>query len=177
MRCFVAVEIPETLKTKIKELQEQLANYDVKLVEPQNLHFTVKFLGELDSSKVGEVKQKLSDLASNSTQFSVLLSSVGAFPNLTYIKVIWIGAVSQDFLNLHKFVSSTLKGIDKEAIPHLTIARVRTPRNKEIIQKIIKRYENESFGSFNVEKIKLKKSTLTPRGPIYEDLGVFELGK
>ena len=66
---------------------------------------------------------------------------------------------------------------DKDAIPHLTIARVRSPRDKETIAKIVKRYEKESFGTMQVDKIKLKKSTLTPKGPKYEDLRVFELGK
>lgn len=178
MRCFVAVELPEEVKARVKELQDQLSSCDVKLVEEQNLHFTLKFLGEIDNSKIEEIKQKLSELAKNLSSFSVLLSSVGAFPDLTYIKVIWIGTKSKDFINLHKSVANALKGVgkeDKEAVPHLTIARVRSPRGKEIIQKIIRRYEQESFGSFTADKIKLKKSTLTPRGPVYEDLAVFDL--
>jgi len=178
MRCFVAVDIPEELKSGIKEFQDQLSSFDVKLVEPKNLHFTLKFLGDLDQTTINQVKQKLSESTSNHKAFFILLSGVGVFPNLNYIRVIWIGSKSQDFANLHKAVADALQDIgepEKEAIPHLTIARVRSPRNKDIIANIIKRYETESFGSFNIDKIKLKQSTLTPRGPKYEDLEVFEL--
>ena len=178
MRCFVAVDIPEEPKEKIKELQDQLSPYDVKLVEPQNLHFTLKFLGEIDEAIIKRVKERLSKLTETKS-FSVLLSGVGAFPKLTYIRVIWIGAKSQDFVNLHKSITEALSKIGKpeKGTPHLTIARVRSPRDKEVITKIVKRYESESFSSFIIDKIKLKKSTLTQRGPIYEDLGVFELRK
>ncbi|MCX6819206.1 MAG: RNA 2',3'-cyclic phosphodiesterase, partial [Candidatus Aenigmarchaeota archaeon] len=130
MRCFVAVDIPEELKSKIKELQDQLSSCDVKLVEPKNLHFTLKFLGELEENAIKEVNQRLSEIASNLPSFSILLSSVGVFPSASYIRVIWIGSKSQDFANLHKAVADALQDIgepEKEAIPHLTIARVHSP--------------------------------------------------
>ena len=158
MRCFIAVDIPEEIKEKVKELQDQLKPYDVKLVEPQNMHFTLKFLGEINDQQVNEIKQSMSKLK-KTQPFSVLLSSVGAFPSLTYIKVIWIGAVSQGFVNLHKSVSTELRNIgknDKETTTHLTIARVRSPKNKEILTKIIRRYENEPFGSLTIDKITIE---------------------
>lgn len=178
MRCFVAVDVPEELKTRVKELQDQLSSCDIKLVEPKNLHFTLKFLGEIDQTTISKVKQSLSKIATETKPISILLSGVGVFPNLNYIRVIWIGSKSQDFANLHKSVADALQGIgepEKEAVPHLTVARVRSPRNKETIANIVKRYESEPFGSFNIDQIKLKKSTLMPSGPIYEDLEVFEL--
>ena len=180
MRCFVAVDIPEEVKERISELQKEFSSFDVKIIEPKNLHFTLKFLGEIDETTINQVKEKLSIILKNQPRFSVLLSGVGTFPSITYIRIIWISTKSQDFINLHKLVSDGLKVIgkdDKEAVPHLTIARVRSPRDTEVIAKIIKRYEDEGFSSFTVDKVKLKKSTLTQRGPIYEDLGVFELGK
>ena len=180
MRCFVAVDIPEELKSRISSVHEEFSSLDVKLVEPENLHFTLKFLGEIDETEIEAVSEKLSAVAKTLSPFSVLLSGIGAFPSLSYIRVIWIGALSDDFLNLHNTVAVSLKNIgkpEKEAVPHLTIARVRSARDKEIIARIIKRYEKESFGSMQVDKIKLKKSTLAPRGPIYEDIMSFELCK
>lgn len=180
MRCFVAVEIPEELKSGIVSMQEEFSSLDVKLVEPENLHFTLKFLGEVNEDQAKEVEQRLSAVAKTLSPFFVLLSGIGAFPSLSYIRVVWISAVSSDFLNLHKAVATALLNIgkpEKEAIPHLTIARVRSARDKEVIAKIINRYEKEPFGSMQVDKIKLKKSTLAPRGPIYEDIMSFELCK
>ena len=82
-------------------------------------------------------------------------------------------------INLQKSVLSTLERIGKaeKAKPHLTIARVRSGRDKNAIAELIKKHENTDFGAMLVDKIKLKKSTLTPKGPIYEDIAVFELGK
>ena len=178
MRCFVAVDVPEEAKQKILEAQKEFACFDAKLVEKENLHFTLKFLGEINEEQLEEASKGLSELAKNISPFTVLLSGIGAFPNLSYIRVVWVGAISDDFFKLHRGVAVSLRGIgkpEKEAIPHLTIARVRSARDKETIAKIIRRYEKEAFGSMQVDKIKLKKSTLTPRGPVYEDVRVFEL--
>jgi 2'-5' RNA ligase len=178
MRCFVAVDLPEEIKEKIQETQRQFSNFDAKLVEKQNLHFTLKFLGEIDDEQIKKIEQILAELANKTPSFTVLINGMGAFPNLSYIRVVWIGAVSDEFINLHKAVSAALGSIGKnEAKPHLTIARIRSPRNKETIARIIKRYEKESFGSMLVDRIILKKSTLTPRGPIYENLKILELSK
>jgi len=180
MRCFIAVDVPEEVKEKIRQVQQEFAGFDAKLVEKENLHFTLKFLGEINEEEIKSVSEKLSALANNFPPFSVLLSGMGAFPSLSYIRVVWIAAIADDFANLHKAVAETLENAgksEKEAVPHLTIARIRSARDKEIMARIIKRYEKESFGSMQVDKISLKKSTLTPRGPIYEDIKVYELGK
>jgi 2'-5' RNA ligase len=180
MRCFVAVDIPEELKSRIVSMQEEFSSLGVKLVEPENLHFTLKFLGEIDDVQIKEVEQDLSAVAKTFSPFSALLSGIGAFPSLSYIRVVWVGSVSNDFINLHKAVAHALRNIgspEKDLVPHLTISRVRSAQDKEVIAKIIKRYEKESFGSMQVDRIKLKKSTLTPRGPIYEDIMSFELSK
>ena len=177
MRCFVAVDIPEEIKNKIKEVQQEFSSFDAKLVEPKNLHFTLKFLGEISENNIESISKKLTDVARSVQPFNIQLSGMGAFPNLSYIRVVWVSALSDDFINLHKSISSALPGNNKEAKPHLTIARIRSPRGKDIIAKIIRRYEQASFGTMPVNKICLKKSTLTPRGPIYEDIKVFELKK
>ena len=177
MRCFVAVDVPEELKEKLVKAQEEFSAFDAKLVEPKNLHFTLKFLGEVSEDQLKDVEQKLSNIANNTPCFNIQLSGIDVFPNLSYIRVVWVGALSDDFINLHKNVAKALENIGKPGTPHLTIARIRSPRGKEIIAKIVKRYENESFGTMLVDKISLKMSTLTPKGPVYKDIKVFELKK
>ena len=139
----------------------------------------MKFLGETDEKIIAEVKEKLTELARKTKPFNITLGSVGVFPDLTYIRVIWFGSETLEFINLQKSILASLKNIGKEekAKPHLTIARVRSGRDRDLITGLIKKYENTDFGTMQVDKIKLKKSTLTPTGPIYEDVCVFELGK
>ncbi len=177
MRCFIAVDVPEELKKKIAGIQQEFASFDTKLVEKKNLHFTLKFLGEINENSIKDIAQSIAGLTKNTKPFNIQLSGMGAFPSLSYIRVIWIGVLSDDFISLHKNVSRLLPGKPEKVTPHLTITRVRSPRGKDIIAKIVKKYENESFGTMPVDKITLKKSTLTPKGPVYEGIKVFELGR
>ena len=176
MRSFIAVELSEDLKQSIAQIQKQLEQYDVKLVKEKNLHFTLKFLGEIDDKQIKEVKDKLAHISSDAKPFSISLNSISAFPNINYMRVIWIGTESQDFINLHNSVSSALSDIGKPGgTPHLTIARVKSARNKKELTEFVKANENTVFGKMLVDKISLKKSTLTPNGPIYENIEVFML--
>jgi 2'-5' RNA ligase len=179
MRCFIAVELDPTLTQKIIQLQNQLKNLDVKPVGENNLHFTLKFLGEIPESTANKVKEMLSELALSTRAFPITLHGVGIFPNENYIRVIWVGSESQAFASLHHAVNDALAKLFKKehAAPHLTIARVRSGRDNAKIMDFVKRHKNAEIGSMQVDKIKLKKSVLMPSGPIYDDAGVFELTK
>ncbi|MDI6720828.1 MAG: RNA 2',3'-cyclic phosphodiesterase, partial [Candidatus Aenigmarchaeota archaeon] len=106
MRCFIAVDIPDHLKLKITELQEQLVGYDIKLAEPENLHFTLKFLGEIDDPD--KIAQRLGFLK-NKNSFDIHLKGVGAFPSEKFIRVIWIGVENgEKIINLQKSIDDSL---------------------------------------------------------------------
>ncbi len=93
MRCFVAVDIDENLKDKIINIQKELATLgNMKLVEKQNLHFTLKFLGEINERTIKEVMNKLESIAKQTQSFTINIQGMGAFPSLDYIRVVWIGA-------------------------------------------------------------------------------------
>ena len=85
MRCFIAVDVPEELKDKIVEIQEKIKQVgaNLKLVERENLHFTVKFLGEISDSQIEEVKEFLTKLDEKS--FEILIKGLGSFPSLAYV--------------------------------------------------------------------------------------------
>jgi len=177
MRCFIAVDIPEELKAKIINLQKHLRNLDVKLVEKENLHFTLKFLGEADENTIAMVKERLLDVAKSTSHFTINISGIGVFPNENYIRVVWLGCKSEDFIKLHQSVDESLVGLFKKErpSPHLTIARVRSPKNRKEILDFISNNRNINIGSMTINEIKLKKSTLTRNGPIYEAIEVFDL--
>ena len=169
MRYFVAIDVNDQVKERIVKLQQELsALIDGPLTPPQNLHFTLKFLGELNTTQVDNVSKILSHLTY--TPLNINLTSVGTFPSSTFVRVVWVGA--PELYNLQKAVCDALISFGKEEsiIPHLTIARVTNVKNKENLNAFLKRHENMGFGTFTVSALKLKKSTLTAGGPIYEDV-------
>jgi 2'-5' RNA ligase len=194
MRLFIAVDIPDELKPKIIHIQKQLAQVaDVKLVEPENLHFTMKFLGEVDDENIqylGEqssprsqgasiledIEKPLNFELSKHTQFSVNIKGIGVFPNQNFIRVVWLGADSQQLVELQKSIDKSLSEKftpEKNPMPHLTLARVRSFQ-KEIME-FVKSHEVIDVGTMKVSCVKLKQSILSRQGPTYEDLKVFEL--
>lgn len=174
MRCFVAVDLDTRLTEKIVGLQKELVGLDTKLVEPHNLHFTLKFLGEIDGKVTGVVKAALAKVAAGREPFSITIEHVGCFPSEKFIRVVWVGA--EKLTELQEAVNESLALFKKEKpSPHLTIARVRSQKCREDLVNFIHRHKNEETGSMLVKEIKLKKSTVTSKGPVYEDIAVFEL--
>ncbi|MFH0832151.1 MAG: RNA 2',3'-cyclic phosphodiesterase [Candidatus Aenigmatarchaeota archaeon] len=164
MRCFVSIDVDSRLKEAAINLQNQIPG-DVKLVEPENLHFTLEFLGEISNASV--IEERLAKIAGEFEPFIINIRGIGVFPDMNYIRVVWLGA--EELSNLQSAVNP------KEATPHLTIARVRSVKDKEALKAFIEKHKDIDIGQMLVDKIKLKKSTLTPSGPIYEDIRVFEL--
>lgn len=176
MRCFIAVDIEDDVRYDIAKLQEEIKDYDVTLVEPKNLHFTVKFLGDVNKDQVGQIKATLEDIASATKPFEISLHGLGAFPDLNYIKVIWIGDENNDLLNLQRVLDERFPGA-KEPVSHLTIARVRGPQHKKELADFVTANKHLWIGKLKITEIKIKRSYLSPKGPKYEDLAVMELGK
>ncbi len=185
MRCFVAVDLDPSLRRKIETLQKELAGLDTKLVEPENLHFTLKFLGEVDEALVNKVKELLRSLTADHEPFGINIAGAGAFPSEKFVRVVWIGAkpkeaeaVKHSLTNLQAATNEAFAGLFKKEkpAPHLTIARVRSQKHLPEILGFINRHRDIEIGSMPVNEIKLKKSTVTNKGPIYEDVEVFNLG-
>ncbi len=180
MRCFIAVAVPEKLKDKILEIQSKLKQIgaNLKLVEKENLHFTIKFLGETEDNQIKEVKEFLDSLDENS--FEISIKGLDVFPSEDYIKVVWLGVdKNQDlFLNLIKKINKNLDHIKKEKKElntHLTIARVRSAKNKNELKAVIQDLKETEIGKMQVNTLKLISSELTPEGPEYTELAEFKL--
>ncbi len=172
-RLFVAVPVSESIKEKIKPLAKALEDTgaDLKPVSLENMHFTLKFLGEVEESKIPEIKEKLGQIAKSSRKFELRLKEVGVFPSLERINVVWIGAKSPECVSLMKEANEQLRYIRKdeheEEMPHLTIARVKSARNKEKLVAFVDKFKKEELGQMSVDKILLCESELTPEGPKY----------
>ena len=176
IRTFIAVELPERFIPEIEKIETLLKTFGVKLVEPKLVHITMKFLGDVHEDKIEPIASALSQIECRS--FTADIKDVGVFPKMSYIKVVWLGAHG-DFDTLHKEIERVLSPLKFEKehnfTPHATLARVKDLREKaELIEKI-KKIQAIDLGTINVESISLKKSTLTPAGPIYETLRKIKL--
>ncbi|MFN7105766.1 MAG: RNA 2',3'-cyclic phosphodiesterase [Pyrobaculum sp.] len=183
VRIFVAIDVEDVdVVKKIEGVQQEALRLglDIKLVERENLHFTLRFLGEIPQSRVNDVVKTLSMLRFN--KFQLGLAGIGVFPDLSRPRVLWVG-VSQGVEEIKKVAKAIRESVDRyaahvekeEFVPHLTIGRIKSGRNIERVRDLVSRHREISFGVIEVDKVKLKKSVLTPRGPIYSDLFVLSL--
>ncbi|MHA1973608.1 MAG: RNA 2',3'-cyclic phosphodiesterase [Candidatus Hodarchaeales archaeon] len=178
VRSFICVEITNPTTTKnINDVIAKLQFKSVRTVKPNQLHITLKFLGELTEKKISQVKDKLQEIDFNS--FNLHLTGIGTFPNVNYMRVLWIGVKegAQQLKDLASLVDSKTHecGITKEKrafSPHLTIARIKklNINDKNSLKSFVLENHELDIGDQHIGELILKKSTLTPNGPIYENL-------
>lgn len=179
IRTFICVEISEpTIVNQIQQLISELGTMSgIRPVKASQLHITLKFLGDITEAKLPSITEALNQIIL--PQFSIQLSGMGCFPNLNYIRVVWVG-ITQNKKQLIQLANQVRKATDSLGFPkekrpfspHLTIARLKriTNTTKEKVKTLIQEREKVYFGMQDIEKFILKKSTLTPKGPIYENL-------
>ncbi|MCC7557448.1 MAG: RNA 2',3'-cyclic phosphodiesterase [Methanobacteriaceae archaeon] len=184
MRTFLGIDLDENLVEKVVGLQKKLMETEapLKLVEGENLHFTFKFFGEINQEKQDEIIKATKNKVSEFEPFDLSIKGMGVFPNLRYIRVLWLGVENPELFSkmLQGFDEEFVKmGFKKERsyIPHLTIGRLKGAQNKEDLVTKIEELNEVEIGNMKVDRLILKKSELTPSGPIYTDLKEFELTK
>ncbi len=181
MRLFIAVEIGNEARDNIAESMEKLKGmgFRARFVNPENLHITLKFLGDIREEQVKRLCEDVSDVVKKHSRFSFTLDGVGYFGKRNDIRVVWIGVKDgQPLQNLMKDVQERLNYIrmdEHEPVPHLTIARVRHARENAGLADELERMKGVKFGEVRVKEVKIKKSVLTPKGPVYSDYESFSL--
>lgn len=178
-RVFVAADIYR--KNEIQKIQRELLTYlhlenkYLKIVRPENFHFTLVFFGEVDNSILDKIVTKISEIEFQS--FEINFGTIGAFPNNNQAKVVWIGLdekTKDAFSHLSVLVMSKLedldlkleKEIEKEIIPHITLFRTK---KVSLSLKLSEVKSNFSIGD-KIDAISVKKSMTTLQGPIYENI-------
>lgn len=177
MRVFVAIEVTDPhVVESITKLQAEL-DVKAKATPPDNLHFTLQFLGEISQEEADKVKEKLESITFS--PFVINFKGIGAFPRPSRPRIIWVGTDqlgAQKMVELASKVEQQLNEIgfknDKPFKPHITIFRFKN--NQKNITSDLEKFSTLEFGSQKVSEIKLKKSTLTPQGPNYSDLLVIK---
>jgi len=190
MRTFIAIDFSPEIREKIGEIikyfKTQTPDYALKWVETQNLHMTIKFLGEVSEGHLQTIKDVLSDTLKGSGAFEIEVTGMGMYPSTQKPRVIWLGVEgSEPLKDIHETLDLALQKAsippDKRGLsPHLTIARVRKNVETLIVQdigKTLSQFKIDSLGKCTIDKIVLYKSTLTPVGPIYDPVLSIPLDK
>jgi len=175
MRLFVAVDVPVAVKEKVAALAEELPSDAITPVRPENMHLTMKFIGEVDESAKDAIVQKLESVRFK--PFRCSIKGVGVFPNEDHVRVVWAGAQSDGALErLADDVISALKGYGKEEkfTAHLTAARVK---KKIDVHPFLAKHRDDVFGEFEVSSFRLIYSELGPAGPRYTTIREFSAEK
>jgi RNA 2',3'-cyclic 3'-phosphodiesterase len=185
MRTFIAIELPQEIKDSLGRLQTKLkaAGADVKWVEPKNIHLTIKFLGEIAEPTKDQVSAVLEKICRSRKAFEITLSSCGAFPNISSPRVIWIGVDqgNSQVKEIAQAVETDLSVIgipeeEREFSSHITLGRTRSSKNRPELATLLSEISLKPLKEqFPASKLTLFKSTLTPRGPVYEVLQEFPL--
>jgi 2'-5' RNA ligase len=167
MRAFVAISLPEELKNKVWQIQQELrtCGLDCKWIKPQNIHLTLKFLGEVKEEKVNEIKQTIETTAKEFKAFKVSFKKFGFFPGEKNPRVFFVDTDNEDNL---KNIASALSPGENRFKSHITLARLKSRKNIDCLKRKIKDIVFEE--SFEVKEITLFKSKLNAQGPIYEKI-------
>jgi len=186
VRSFIAVNLNPEIKEYLTSLQANLnvPETKIKWVEKNNLHLTMKFLGDISLEQTELVKSIIKEISTRHSPFITKLSStVGTFPTYKMPRIIWVGIKegANQLYELYDSIEAMLYKKDfpkenKEFSSHITIGRVKFIRDKTNFIQILKRIEVNNFTQ-EVDSIDLMESELTPNGPIYNITAKFPLFK
>ncbi len=169
MRLFIAIDVAPEIRRKLRAVQEKLAaiKADVRWVPPENMHITVKFIGDLDDSRAGELLERVVNAAAQVPAFSLEVEGVGRFPEKGPVRVIMSRVLSPDqrMTKLHRLIDSAAGGMGlpldtRVLVPHLTLGRVASNHGLNKLLRLVERHDLDYFGSFAVERVVLYQSLL-----------------
>ncbi|TLZ70867.1 MAG: RNA 2',3'-cyclic phosphodiesterase [Methanobacteriota archaeon] len=172
-RAFISVDLPrlELLVALTEELRGTGAS--LKLVDPDQVHLTLKFLGDTEEALVPRIVEAMRASAAGVAPFTVRIAGTGAFPNLRRMNVLWVGmSGAEPLVQIARGLGAGVEPLGypregRDFSPHVTIARVKGGRGQDEARRVLDAHVRDDFGGFAVDRIRLKKSVLTPQGPVY----------
>lgn len=185
MRLFVSVDL-EGLAEAVESVQAPLREASgLRLTDPEQAHVTLKFLGETDPDRLPALREALAEAvaAADVEPFEARFGGLGVFPDLDYIRVVWLGVRSghgdAELTRLHEAIEARTVELgfepeDHAFTPHVTLARMDHAGGKERVQQVV-RERDPDVGSMTVAAVRLTESTRTAEGPVYETVERFPL--
>ncbi|NPV28283.1 MAG: RNA 2',3'-cyclic phosphodiesterase [Firmicutes bacterium] len=186
IRSFLAVLLPDDVKNQIYQHLNPICRLplDIKWVEKENYHLTLKFFGSLTESEIRKISLFLTELTPQVDSFSLKYGGWGLFPNRRHPRVLWLGLGGDALDALHNLWLKIENGLlnhgfpreEKSFHPHITLGRFRSPANIELLLIKMKGSPlSGEIGSFPVSELHLMESKLSPAGPSYSSLAAFPL--
>ena len=183
IRSFIAIELPREIKYELAQLGSNLMDARhpfVKWVDFENVHLTLKFLGNVPGNQITEITEAMKEAVYGISPFRLEVSGLGAFPEMAQPRVIWVGISGETgkLLDLQQRVDSKLVPLgfareNQSFVPHLTLARVRDNASlgdRKDLGQLLTSTKFESRCHITVNSINLMKSQLRPEGPVYSRL-------
>jgi len=176
-RTFICIDFPDNVIKEVARAQEILGNlkFSGKMTELENLHLTLKFLGEIDNDKLKEVEKRLLDI--NLEKFESRLNGIGTFSFHGNPRIVWIKIGGKGIFELQKRIDEHLADLfkpEERFMSHMTIARVKYVKDKIGFKEFINGIRLRDI-KFRIDNFKLKESELREMGSIYRDLEVYQL--
>lgn len=185
MRTFIAIDFSEGIKARLVELQNRIRSQVPSLswVKPEQLHLTLKFLGEIDESVAPTVGNAIGEVTARVSPLDLTLKGAGTFGPRDSASVIWVGIkdTGQTLYKLQADLEAALEPLgfpreERPFKPHLTLARNKNPRQSQQVRKQVDREANFAGGCEHVESLTFYQSVLGRDGPVYSVLSTHPLG-
>jgi RNA 2',3'-cyclic 3'-phosphodiesterase len=193
IRAFIAIELPAAVHQKLNDVERQLqvragetARRAVRWVPGNNIHLTLKFLGDVATDQLPVIARRLEEEAANHSGFELIIGGLGTFPNPRRPRVIWVGCEGSPGLSeLQKAVDLSMQplgypGEERPFSPHLTLGRVGDQARGDEVAQLVRGLGEIKIGELarvQVEQFHLFKSELRPGGAVYTSLHQFGLAK
>ena len=175
MRLFIGVRIPDEIKERLSDISRKLKSKvrEARIVSPENLHITLKFIGETAEGKIPKLTEIITKSLENNAPFTAKVEGAGVFPDERNARVFWIGVNTQG--NLKKLSAAIETALAREGISkeekrfkeHITIARFKSPPKNAFLKELLEKHEEEVFGEMDVKEVELIKSDLGRSGSSY----------
>jgi RNA 2',3'-cyclic 3'-phosphodiesterase len=184
IRTFIAIELPEEIKEAMAGVQAELkkSDADVGWVRPEGVHLTLKFLDDVDEKKVTELGDALAEGLKGETPFILQAKGVGTFPSPKAPRVVWLGVEGEveRLTSLAKAVEEICANLkfpkeDRHFKAHLTLGRVRSPRGRASLVKMLENFRDADLGEFRAGAVSVMKSELKRTGAVYTEMRRIEL--
>ncbi len=175
-RTFISVELSDATRHRVADLQDQMraAGARLRWVRPPNLHFTLRFLGEIPAAQVARAVVATREAARSTDPFEVTIAGLGVFPSFERPQVVWVG--TSDGAPMLEALASALAAVlarerfpvdSKPFRPHLTLGRVRDERQWGDLVRVLQRFRDVVIGPEPIRAVSVMESRLTPDGPVY----------
>jgi 2'-5' RNA ligase len=182
-RTFIAIDIPVNLKIKecLNIMSSRLTGEKIKWIAVDDLHLTLKFLGDTEEKTIKDIGTSLEELTQKLHVFSITIKDTGIFKNMNDPRIIWLGIEqSSELTELRNSIENRILQFgfpteERKFSPHLTVGRIKFLKNKNTLKQAIEAFQGQVLHQFNVPEVIFYESILRKEGPEYIPLGRYKL--